>query len=57
MTKEELKQMLVDNVTLYVQLDKDNGEIVAKVSIYFENEEILSGEYRYTYDGSYESEW
>ena len=49
--------MLVDNVTLYVQLDKDNGEIVAKVSIYFENEEILSGEDRYTYDGSYESEW
>ena len=57
MTKEELKQMLVDNMSLCVELNKENGEVITKVSIYFEDEEILSSEDRYTYDGSYESEW
>ena len=45
MTKEELKQMLIDNVQLYIRVDKDEccGTTLS-VSIYFDDEEIISWE-------------
>lgn len=45
MNKEELKQILIDNMELRVQINKDEcvGTIIA-VSIYFDNEKILSSE-------------
>lgn len=48
MTKEEFKQMLVENMELYVSVNKDEciGTTIS-VSIYFGDEKILSSEEEY----------
>ena len=54
MKKEELKQMMVDNMELSVQMHKEHGELYVEVSLYFGDEEILQSKDSYTLECDYD---
>ena len=54
MKKEELKQMIVDNMELSVRMYKEYGELYVEVSLYFGDEEILQSKDSYTLECDYD---
>ena len=54
MKKEELKQMMIDNMELSVQMCKEHGELYVEVSLYFGDEEILQSKDSYPLERDYD---